>query len=123
MSLNFQISNSLLKELKKEFEKEEPHLEQICDEFPRLLKDLGIQVEPVEERFRTVKSDFYKTRSDLYAFYDIAVKEVSEADNFRKIVIELLQWIPIIKEKAQVVKPLDGGWETLNENMSDLEVC
>lgn len=84
----------ILQNLKRDFDKEEPNLERIYVQFPKLLKDLGIKVDPVEERFKKVKEDFYRTRADLHAFSELVDKQVSEANNFRLILDDLKEWIP-----------------------------
>merc|ERR1711993_140099 len=100
-----------------DFDKEEPNLERIYVQFPKLLKDLGIKVDPVEERFKKVKEDFYRTRADLHAFSELVDKQVSEANNFRLILDDLKEWIPKMKEKTAVTKSIDGDREEIERQI------
>lgn len=108
--------------MKKDFEREEPNLERIYVQFPKLLKELGIQVEPVEERFKKVREDFYKTKADLHAFSELAKKQLSEANNFRQILDDLKTWIPKVMERSRDVKPIDGDKDDIEKKLQDLRV-
>ena len=111
-----------LQNLKQDFDKEEPNLQRIYVQFPKLLKELGIKVDPVEDRFRKVKEDFYQTKTDLYKFGELVDKQVAEASTFKLILDDLKEWIPKIKAKTAKSRPINGDREDIERQKKDLEV-
>ena len=69
-----------------------------------------------------MKGDFYQTKADLYAFGELIDKQVSEASNFKQILDNLKEWIPQMKDKTTVSRPIDGDREDIEKQMQDLKV-
>ena len=69
-----------------------------------------------------MRGDFNRTKIELHAFSEVVVKEVSEADKFREILIHLKGWIPTVKEKTLATKPIDGDRDVIGIQIQNLEV-
>ena len=108
--------------MKSEFIKEKPNLDVICNDFPRLLKELGIQVEPVEKRFQKVKGEFDQTQLDLDKYKEIVILEVSEVEQFRRIMADLREWVPGLEHKSVAAQPVTCDDEAIEKLTADVEV-
>eukprot|EP00794_Sanderia_malayensis_P004727 gene4727-5350_t len=110
-----------ISDLKNEFDKERPNLEVICHDFPILLEELGIQVEPVQQRFDKVKDDFNQTKSDLDKYEDTVMLQILEAEKFKQIIDNLKEWIPVVEEKSVASQPVNCDQEEIERQEKEIK--
>ena len=111
-----------LQNLRDDFKDKKPVLARIHDEFPRLLKEQGIKVQPVEERFEKVKVDFEETENKLIDYEETVLKETDTAERFNNAVNELKQWLPEVTELPIVKEPIGCNPETVLRQLEELKV-
>ncbi len=109
--------------MKNEFDTEHPNLEAICHDFPRLLKELGIQVEPVQERFDKVKVDFEQTRNDLDTYENTVTLQMLEVEKFKQIINNLKEWVPAFEKKSVASEPVLYDPIEIERQAKEAEVC